>query len=127
MDRRFIQARAKIIWGEPPESVLSYLASEGLSEAQAQAAIKSIIAERHDHIRRVGLRRVIINGLAIAPFLYVGLLLFTDNIQLGHHYRYQSSTLVMIGIAYFFWKFTDGLYWLLAPQMIRGAIGMEDE
>ncbi len=60
------QARAKIIWGEPSQSVRIFLTSNGIADTDADATIKELCAERHAEIRRIGLRRTFFGAAILA-------------------------------------------------------------
>jgi hypothetical protein len=57
-----IEARAKIIWGEPEADVRSFLLSNGVSDADAAMAVQGYIAERNAEIRKIGIRKIVIGG-----------------------------------------------------------------
>ena len=59
-----IEARAKIIWGEPSSSVRDFLISNGISAIEADAKIKDFNVERNTEIRRLGIKNSVI-GAAI--------------------------------------------------------------
>jgi len=60
----FVEARARIIWGELPSSVRSYLTSNGIPESEANVKTREFSCERNLEVRKLGIRSVLI-GVAL--------------------------------------------------------------
>ena len=119
-----IEARAKIIWGEPVADIRSFLLANGVSNADAAVAVKGFIAERNAEIRKIGIRKVVIGaGLAISMVL----LLYWEykhQFDIGTTSRSRGSALgfTAIGFIYGLWKLADGIFDLVRPQTEEGSI-----
>ncbi|MCF6311411.1 MAG: hypothetical protein L3J39_03075 [Verrucomicrobiales bacterium] len=59
------EAHARIIWGESAEQVTEWLGKQGLTEGQAEALVKSSLAERYLEVRKSGLRMILTGGLML--------------------------------------------------------------
>src|SRR5581483_5043630 len=77
MDRTSLesQARAKIFWGEPVPSVISYMTSYGYSKEEAVAFTNAANQERVTNVRKNGFKRIVM-GVVMMPvpfgtFLYM--------------------------------------------------------
>ncbi|HZR16382.1 MAG TPA: hypothetical protein VFE51_03570 [Verrucomicrobiae bacterium] len=105
------EARARIIWGEPPLEVRDFLISNGVSDLVADAKLKEFLIERNQELRRIGLRNVLIGAvLTIAASITIYLWLpFLGNANYG---------VGLVGIAgiYGFWKLVRGIVYLVRPQ-----------
>ena len=77
------EARAKILWGDSEEQVVSYLLLQGFSYAEAQELVKELFKERTSAVRANGIRKLII-GLslmcvpvgALVAFIAIGVISF---------------------------------------------------
>ena len=114
-------ARAKIFWGESPESVLSELQSKGLGSREALEMIEAIKKERQASIRSAGITKIIVGGLLlIVPvaayfFFYavriIPLKLFGFTIAIG---------------AYGVWKLINGTMNVFFPGAESGDLSDRD-
>ena len=58
-----IDARARIIWGDPPAEVRDFLMENSIPAAEADAQIKTFVRERIAEIRRTGFRNTLIGAV----------------------------------------------------------------
>jgi hypothetical protein len=122
-DKLILEARAKIIWGESSSSVRAYLIANGISETDADAAIKVFNQERNAEIRRRGIKNILIG---LPPVVASGVLLHLI-------YRSPSNGSFKIGAGklvgllclagfYGLWKLVNGIFNLFRPQSEEGSI-----
>lgn len=118
------EARAKIIWGEPSSSVHDFLTSNGISNNDADAAIKEFIAERNKEIRKIGIKKTFIGAALI-----VGAGIFFAYVDIGRRMNPGSgrvfvtiAILIALGGMYGLWKLIDGINYLVRPQSERKSI-----
>lgn len=115
-DALIIEARAKVIWGESPESVFSYLQAKGLGDKEAGELLSALLGERVAHIRRDGFRRLA-TGCAFMICPVVGYFVYRAG-TLSH--KAFSATLVLG--AWGLWKAIHGLWTVLGARKQRGEI-----
>src|SRR5215472_1370976 len=60
-----VEARARITWGDEPNSVRFFLTSNGMSAAEADAKIRELTLERNADIRKLGIRDIFIGIVLI--------------------------------------------------------------
>lgn len=110
------QARAKLIWGEPADTVRTYLISNGLSDAEADLKIAEFSAERNTDIQKIGIKKIVIGGAlsCIAVFYFISICISG---HAGTNYR-SAKGMAIITLAGFYgmWKLIDGIVYLVRPQ-----------
>ena len=110
------EARARIIWGEPPSSVRDYLVSHGLSSAEAGAKIKEFNAERNATIRKVGLKNTIVGAALVLVTGGICYICLRDPKFSGNYFALRNiATIVLVGL-YGCWKLINGIIYLVRPQ-----------
>ena len=117
------EARAKIIWGEPAESVRDFLISSGMSGPEADVQIKAFNLERHQEIRKKGVKNTLI-GAAVTG-VSASLIYFLMAQPVGHHWSTGTGKilgLLMLAAGYGFWKLTNGIIYLVRPQSEQKSI-----
>ena len=68
------EARAKMTWGESPESVFTFLQLQGLSSAEALASMESLKQERAANMRAAGMRKIVMGSMmAVSPLVFYGI------------------------------------------------------
>ena len=115
------EARAKIIWGEPSSSVRNFLTVNGISDADADAAIKQFDAERNSEIRRIGIKNTFIGAaltIGAGIFFYWSFKnVDIDQMNSRSARGFVTMALVItIGGFYGLWKLMDGITYLVRPQ-----------
>ncbi len=115
-----VEARAKIIWGEPAASVRHFLITNGFSEAEAEAEISRHQRERYGSIRRQGIAAIIV-GL---PLLVIGVVLAQHVVHCDTTAIGAPSTralqgelaIALIAGGYGLWKLVNGIFALVKPS-----------
>ena len=116
-----VEARAQIIWGESPETVLATLTAQGVSPATARSLVAKFTQERHDTLRQIALRRIVFGGLLVSiPLLYYFFVFHphTGYSRLLNRGLVYSCALGLYGL----WKFTNGLFAYLNPASQKGEL-----
>ena len=115
------EARARIIWGEPSSSVRSFLTANGITQLDADAAIKEFNAERNSEIRRIGMKWTLIGATLIVgagiffywSFLHVDIDKMNSRSARGFA---VMAIVIALGGLYGFSKLIDGIRNLVRPQ-----------
>ena len=121
------EARAKIIWGEPPHSVRTFLISSGVPEFEADAKIEEFQAERNAEIRSVGIRKAIVGGALVVG---AGILLYLslkdadfDRMSVRSGRGLVTICLILaIGGCYGLSRLIDGILYLVRPESVDKSI-----
>src|SRR5262245_14153166 len=88
------EARAKIFWGDSPESVLEYVQSQGFTKEEAETTINAIVEERVQSLRSLGRRNILI-GL---PLVLVPVASYLVFMQLGVFSIKIFAVTVVVGL-----------------------------
>ena len=121
-ERLETEARAKIFWGEPPEEVLSYLRSQGVSEQEAKEMLEAIEQERHTNVRASGRRKILMG----APLLFVPVGAYFVFLSVFGVIPVKLFCVAMAMGLYGLWQVVDGLMKVLTPARERGDLSQED-
>jgi hypothetical protein len=121
------EARAKIIWGEPSSSVRNFLTANGISDADADAAIKQFDAERASEIRSIGIKKTFIGAaLTIGAVIFFFWSFKHVDINQMNSRRAEGfvamALVIAIGGFYGLWKLMDGITYLVRPQSERKSL-----
>jgi hypothetical protein len=121
------EARAKIIWGESPESVMVFLRSEGHSPYEAQELVESFLQERQDSLRQEGFKKLAWGASLFIAALVAGFVVL--EILPNNHIETSGKIVGMIFLlgAYGAWKLIDGAMLILSPGSTRGDLANRDE
>ena len=117
------EARAKIIWGEDAESVREFLTSSGMPGPEADQQITAFNLERHQEIRKKGVKHTVIG--AVVTVVSGSLIYLLLAMPQGNHWSTSSGKilgLLMLAAGYGFWKLTTGITYLVRPQSERKSI-----
>ena len=71
MEQAKVEARAKIIWGDPPKQVILFLRTRGLSLAEAIEITDAAYAERVAELRAKGINQII-GGVCLLGVPWIG-------------------------------------------------------
>ncbi len=115
----FTEARARIIWGDPPESVRAYLTSNGVPGTAADAKIKEFLVERNRELRSIGFRKLVI-GLALTGTAGT-MIYFIAPLTGGMAWARILALPVLVGLIGL-WKLVNGILYLLSPQTDHESI-----
>jgi hypothetical protein len=111
------EARAKILWGDPPAQVLGYLRGQGFDQEEAQAMVQELNAERTAEVRANGIK-YLCGGIALIAVPIVALMLF---LRVGYIYvRTFLFTLVIGAVGVFL--AIKGAMMLLSPKSEGGNV-----
>jgi hypothetical protein len=113
------EARAKIIWGDQPAEVISYLMCNGIPAAQAAAMVETMLKERAAEVRAKGIRSVALGAaLATVPFIGYAILMGVFGVLPLKLF----AGFVAVGV-WGGWKLMNGAFLLLAPRLESGNVG----
>lgn len=116
-----LEAKAKILWGEPPEEVIKFLMIRGFSYQEASDKVRVLFKERIAAIRANGIGKMLI-GIFVA-FGSAALLLVLWKAGMISIWLFGS---VAIGGVYGLWMILKGLLKVLAPKSERGDASEND-
>lgn len=111
------EARAKAMWGDSSEQVISYLMIQGFSASEAKELAAKLFKERASAVRGIGIRKIIIGiGLMFVPvgalfvFLVIGIFLLK-----------VLGAAVLVGL-YGVWLVINGILMAVAPKSEKGDV-----
>jgi hypothetical protein len=110
------EARAKILWGDPPEQVTSWLCVQGFSRPEAQALVNELSNERAKTVRSGGIRNI---GTGIVLLCVpIGVVLYT----VVYLQVIQSTLLGLSAMAGLFgiYLIIKGIIKVVAPKSLTG-------
>ncbi len=120
-----VQARAKIIWGEPGRSVRQFLISNGMADAEADIMVRELCAKRYAELRWRGFGKALLGvGLLIASILLMFLCLWHVDWEkmdaLEAHVqartRYGFAVVGGVGVLYGISRIIDGVVSILRAK-----------
>jgi len=111
------EARAKILWGDPPEEVTTYLISHGIGYKEASGMVSAMFQERAATLRGIGIKKIVI-GSALLAVPVVAYLIF---VRLGE-ILVETFLFTLIAGACGLWIFIGGWNLLLAPKSRSGDV-----
>ncbi|MGH7941053.1 MAG: hypothetical protein ACREFR_08295, partial [Limisphaerales bacterium] len=111
------EARAKAMWGDTKEQIISYLMIQGFNLSEANELAAKLSRERAGAIRDKGIRKIITGtGMMCVPI--IALLFF---LHIGIIPTKLFALTVMVGLAGL-WLFVNGLLMAIAPKSERGSV-----
>jgi hypothetical protein len=111
------EARAKAMWGDTKEQVVSYLMIQGFTISEATELATKLFKERAAAVRSNGIRKIIIGiGLMCVPV--IALLIF---LSIGVIPMKLFALTIMVGL-YGFWLLLNGILMAVAPKSERGDV-----
>jgi hypothetical protein len=112
-----VEARAKIIWGEPPAKVFVYLQEKGVGDKDAQTLLAELLRERASTIRHDGMKKIWVGSLLLAlPIGYYFIAL-----AMGVIYLKLFAGLLVAG-AFGLWRLSTGVSMVLKPGSTTGDL-----
>lgn len=109
------EARAKALWGDTKEQIISYLMVQSFSVPEATELATKLFKERARAVRSNGLRKIVIGvGLMCVPV--VALLVF---LSIGVIPLKLFAVTIMVGL-WGLWLFVNGILIAAAPGSERG-------
>ncbi len=116
------QARAKILWGEEPEQVVTYLISYGLDAQDAWGMVQEMQAERRATIRASGIKKIIIG----VPLIFVPVGAWFAFQHAGYISIKLFGITIAIGV-FGAWKLISGIFNLAFPDSEQGDLADDSE
>jgi hypothetical protein len=115
------EARAKILWGDPPEEVIRFLMIKGFSHEEASGEVRVLFRERVRTVRGTGIRKILMGFFvavgAAATFLFLFRIGFISIWLLGS---------IAIACVSGLWMILTGILKVLAPKSERGDASEND-
>lgn len=121
-DRGESEARARILWGEEPERVLSDLVKAGWDFEEIESAISEAMSDRRGEIRRRAWKRTAIGTILMAAGSGI-LVAAVNGGASGQKSGGAGLFLIFLGL----WQFLNGAMALWLPDGERGCITEMDE
>jgi hypothetical protein len=108
------EARAKMLWGDPPQAVLSFLMMQGISRDEASEILNELVTERAKTVRATGFRKIFTGlGCICVPIVTAVIMLMT-------FIQFQIlAVTIMVGV-YGFWLLLNGILKVVAPKFEKG-------
>jgi len=109
------EARAKVLWGDPPQVVTAYLITQGFSRPEAASLVEGLFQERAATIRGNGIKKIVLGiammfvpVVAVFIFLSVGLI----------HWGIFAATIIagFWGV----WTVFGGIRMVVTPKAVEG-------
>jgi len=119
-DKLIVEARARIIWGEPSSSVRDFLISNGVSSVVADAKLREFKLERNQELRRIGRRNILIGGMLTGAAAITLALAF--HIASASSGIIKALAVVLLAGLYGLSKLVKGAVYLLRPQSEHKSI-----
>lgn len=111
------EARSKILWGDPPDNVISFLRGNGFSQKEASSLVRALSGERAAMVRKTGIRKIMVGiGLMFVPV--ISFLIFT---AIGYLEIKLFALTVMVGI-WGAWMCFNGAFMVLLPKAEGGDV-----
>lgn len=111
------EARAKILWGDPPEEVVKYLLIQRFNHEEASSLVRAMFQERAVTIRSNGIKKVVI-GIALACVPLVAFIIFTS---MGFLPLKLFGATLVVGV-WVAWMILKGTIMFLAPKSEPGDV-----
>lgn len=129
-DRLFVEARAKIIWGDSASSARVFLIDNGVPEAEASAKVSEFVLERDSEIKKLGVRNtitgLILTGAAGGTLVWIFTWILPPDTARVYAFGGRgigTGVIALIAIAiYGFWKLVKGISWLVRPKSEHRSI-----
>ena len=116
------EARARIIWGDAPEEVAEWLASQGVEEEKVRQIVWACLKERRDEVRRKGLAELLIGALITTAGAFgIGGMHFV-----GIVHSKAFALFILVGL-YGLYRAGKGLVYLVSGHRIPGSLTEMDE
>jgi hypothetical protein len=111
------EARAKAMWGDSPQQVVSYLMIQGFAYPEAQELARKLFRERASTVRSNGIRKVIL-GIGFMCVPVIAAIIFA---AIGMFLLKLFAAAVLIGL-YGLWLVINGILMAVAPKSERGDV-----
>lgn len=116
-EKAIAEARAKIFWGEDAATVIAYLQSEGMPQADAAAIIDSLLKERAENVRASARRGILIG----VPLIFIPVAAYFGMESMHFLSLKVLAATVIIGL-YGIWKVVRGIVLNFSPHSETGDL-----
>ena len=121
-DKAETEARAKMTWGEDPNSVKAFLVINGYSREEAAELVDALIEERAADVRGIGIRKIVIGSvMATLPVVAWVIMMKIERI-----YPYWLAAAVFEGV-WGLWILIQGIKMVARPKAHSGDLANEEE
>ena len=111
------EAKAKILWGDPPDEAIKHLMLHGFTVDEASALVSQMCQERFSTIRANGIKKIIF-GVVLICVPVVALVIF---LSIGVIYIKILALTIMVGF-YGAWLALKGCFMVLSPKSEQGDV-----
>lgn len=111
------EARAKVLWGDPPEEVLKYLMIQGFSHSEASSLVQGLFRERAATIRGNGITKIVV-GIALIGVPIVAFFIFSS---MGVIPLKLFAITIIVGL-WGAWMIFNGIFMVVAPKSESGDV-----
>ena len=109
------EARAKILWGDPPREVARYLMMQGFAAAEATELVNELFQERAATIRGDGIKKIFMGiGLILVPIIA-----WFSFMSFGRLFVKLFALTIMAGL-YGVYVLIKGIFMTMAPKSVAG-------
>jgi hypothetical protein len=116
-DQAAHEARAKMMWGDSPEQVTSYLMVQGWTHPEASELVTGLFKERTSAVRSAGIRKMIIGfGLMWVPVIALIIC------HIVGFYPVKLLGMAVLTGLYGVWQFINGGLMFIAPKSEKGDV-----
>lgn len=112
-----VEARAKISWGDSPETVIRFLMLQGFTRDSAAELVRGMFSERMAEIRGNGIKKIVTGSVLICvPIAFLLMCLHIGVLPLK-----LFAVTVMIGL-YGAYMVLKGIFMVIAPKSEAGDV-----
>ena len=111
------EARAKVLWGDPPHEVTKFLMRQGIAYEEASELVDELFRERAATIRANGIRKIVTgSGLMFVPI--IAWMIFAG---IGVISLKLFAIAIMVGL-WGAWQVFKGIFMVSAPKSESGDV-----
>jgi hypothetical protein len=114
------EARAKILWGDPPAEVALFLMGHGIPASEASAMVEELFEERAATIRGNGIEKMVIGGMLI----FVPIAAWFIFMHLGYILVKTFLVTIVAGLCGV-WMVIKGVTMFFSPKSESGDAGAQ--
>lgn len=112
-----VEAKAKISWGDSPESVTAYLRMQGYEREEAKEMVDELYRERVALVRGTGIKKIVVGSILVC----VPIATLIGFLAIGVIYTNLLALTVMVGL-WGLWTVFKGITMIIAPKMEHGDV-----
>jgi hypothetical protein len=111
------ESRAKIMWGEPRQSVFESMQASGLGDKEASAYLDALFRERAADLRRTGIKKILIGSFWVVVLVaYLAFAALVGVIAL------KLLALAIVAAVVGVWKILEGIGYIVKPSSESGDL-----